>query len=436
MFERICIILLLNILFYLKTFRYKYVSDDLTAFQKKKTYTNKWIRIFDQLRGTTKYDLQQDHLITLFFHSLVCVFIYITFGQSDISFLASLLFAFNPVNNQGSVWMSGRGYVLSALFILMAISIPYLGPLFLAGAVYYNLGFVASIVVFASKHWWIGLTLPLLWYWRRKQFESNVVSKFKQETFGEDKKINIGKVIVTVKTFGYYLVHALFPIRTTFYHAFMQSMAGSQKDKAYKIDKYFYIGIICITSIFIYWFTHPWNMTSFALFWWCIFLGPFLNFFRMSQEIAERYAYAPSIGLMYVLATIINPYPILGAIFITMYATKMWFYMEAYRDDYYLCEYACFNSTDAWYAWHIRALKRWDTQSYREAAILWVMANLLSPKEFKVLVNLATVLKLNKQFAEAETYLKKAEENIPLGMETDSLKVISDHRKGECSILL
>lgn len=437
MFERICIILLANILFYLKTFNFKYCSDDLTAFQDKKPFKNKWHRLFLQLEGSGKYDVQQDHLITLLFHALTCVFIYITFGKNDISFLASFLFAFNPITNQGSVWMSGRSYVLSALFVLASISFPYLGPILLAGAVYYNIGFFASFIIVFSSAWWLIFFLVPLMAFHFKKMKAHVSSKMDQETVGEDKRIHIGKIVIAIKTFGFYLSHALIPTKTTFYHSFLQSMAGNEmmKKRAYAIEKYFFIGLVSLLAIFIYWIMTPWSMISFALLWWCIYIAPFLNIFRMNQEIAERYAYAPSIGLMYVLAVVIINHPILITFFITMYATRMWFFMECYKDDYFLTEMSCFSSSDSWYVWHTRAWQRFRNGSLREAAILWVMAKMISPKEFKVLVNLATVLKLNNQLKEAEEYLKLAEENIPIGMEEKSLELIRRHRKGECHII-
>lgn len=56
----------------------------------------------------------EDHALTSFIHALICVFIYLGFGKDNLSFIASLLFAFNPTNNQGSVWISGRAYALAA----------------------------------------------------------------------------------------------------------------------------------------------------------------------------------------------------------------------------------------------------------------------------------------------------------------------------------
>jgi len=119
-----------------------------------------------------------------------------------------------------------------------------------------------------------------------------------------------------------------------------------------------------------------------------------------------------------------------------MYATRNWFVINMYKDNYWLSEASCFFSPDSWFAWHVRGNARWEVQSYREASIMWVMAHMISPTEFKVLVNLATVLRSLKNNEEAERYLKIAEANIPLGQEIQASKLIADHRKGNCGILI
>ena len=81
-------------------------------------------------------------------------------------------------------------------------------------------------------------------------------------------------------------------------------------------------------------------------------------------------------------------------------------------------------------------MKRWDTQSFREAIILWTMARMISPKEFKVNLNLATALKLLKHEKESLEFLKVAEDNIPRGMEEVSTQLLNDWKKGNAVIVL
>jgi hypothetical protein len=67
---------------------------------------------------------------------------------------------------------------------------------------------------------------------------------------------------------------------------------------------------------------------------------------------------------------------------------------------------------------------------------MWVMAKLLDPKEFKILMNIAIVLKLLKKHEEAEHYLKLAEQNIIPGQEKQANELISQFKKGYGNLII
>jgi len=434
--ERIYIILLANILFFLKTLGYKYTSDDLPVWEESKKHTyGFWKRRYLQLTGAIRVTQQQDHFITMLIHALVCVFIYTAFGSNDVSFLASFLFMVNPINNQGSVWISGRGYALPPLLVLMTMTFPILAPLTVGALMYFNIGFVIANIL---PLWSMSLLPFVIIYgiWYTRKIKHDLKQKAEKEMFAEDKKIHWTKIILVIKTFSFYTIHALIPIKTTFYHSYMQSMAGSGKAKAYRLDRFFFLGLPIIAGFMWKICFTPWDLVSFGLVWWVVGLAPFLNAFRVSQEIAERYAYTPLVGLMLALAIVIQGHPMLIAGFIMMYATKLWFWMDSYQDDFYLVETSCINSPDAWFVWHVRALKRWDVQSNKEAMIMWTMAKMLSPNEFKVLFNLATMLQIHNNPAEALEFLNEAQRNIPEGQEEQSAHLIKEWKEGKCAVLI
>ena len=430
MFEKICIILLANLIFYCKTIKYGYCSDDIPSSQRPKD-KNKWLHAFWTLEGNQKSTPEIDHAITMLLHTLVCIGIYLGFGHNGVSFLASLLFAFNPINNQGAVWISGRGYVLSALGMVWALALPMeMGGLMLLGATYSNAGFLMPVVLIGSSHPFLLIFMPLVWLYHWKFFKKNVGDKMKMEVFTEDKHIHPKKFILALKTFGFYLSHSLIPIKTTFYHSLLESIAGSRVAKAYTLCKFFWFGLFSICAMIFYVCTHKWDMVCFGMLWWCVGIAPFCNFYRMQQEIGERYAYLANVGLMVVLASFIYHYGYLVGFFMAMYATKMWFYVEAYKDDFWLIEYARLNSPDSWFAWHISAMKRLEKKSHNEALIFWVIAKSISPKEFKILYNIAVMLVMLNNRPEALRFLAEAEANIPRGQEESGGKLVSQFREG------
>ena len=101
--EKVCIILLANFIFYAKTVKFGYVSDDIAATTRNYP-SNIWHHIIWILEGKLKCVRKGkqhpdiDHAVTIMFHALVCVGIYMVFGRNDISFMAALLFSFNPIN--------------------------------------------------------------------------------------------------------------------------------------------------------------------------------------------------------------------------------------------------------------------------------------------------------------------------------------------------
>ena len=438
MFSKIIIILAVNILLYAKTLKLGYVSDDLPTFKNPPVMKTKWDKIFRWVMGQYKSCPKYDHLLTTIIHAVISAFIYLAFGANHISYIAAMLFSCNPANNQVSIWISGRGYALTALILLSAMSIPYVAPAILLMIGYFNVGYFAPLALIGSTKYQLLWMLPVIWWTWRRKFKKDFLLKIGVETVVEDSKIHLKKLILAIKTMGFYLTLCLIPFRLTFYHSFLQSCAGNDimKKRAYSFDKFFWFGMTAIGVFVWLWITQGWSITTYGMFWFFVSIAPFSNFRRFQQEIADRYMYLPNIGLMIALASLIHTYPILIVLFMTMYISRLIPIMHMYTDDYWLVEMCVNEDPGAWYAWHIRGFKRWDNKSYREALTMWVMAKLLDPKEFKILFNISIVLRLLKQYAEADAYLKMAEDNIIEGQEEAAKALIAEYRSGRARMLL
>ena len=447
-------IIIVNFALYFRTLRFKFVSDDFAVYKKPPVFKNRfhkrWLQFIGAAKLTGRSILfrkgkiqviqteEQEHLIAILIHALVCCMIYVAFGSSQISFIAALLYSTNPVNNQGTIWPGGRGYVLPILCILVSLAWPWASIVALAFCSWFTVGFLAPLCLLGSPKWYLIGVMVLVWAIHARKFITAVKSKAGSESFAEDRlSFHPKKFVLAIKTFGFYTALCIFPFRITFYHNFLQSAAGSLKNKAYTPwDKYFWIGVAVLSGIVAYWINVPWNTLSWALFAWVITIAPFCNFVRANQEIAERFAALPNVFLMYAFAQVIHSFPVLISAVIAFYATRAYYTIQMYRDEYFITECAVIEDPHAWWAWHCRAMKRWDTQSYKEALILWVMARMISPREFKVLMNIATCLRLLKNNKEADVFLKMAEENIVAGQEKDSMQFINDHKNGKLPILL
>lgn len=455
--NHISLIVLVNLILYIKTLRFRFVSDDFSVWKNPPVAKNPlhklWLQATGQMKIYAKSVLfvrshgknymaiarkeELEHLFAILLHIAICVAMYLAFGASWVSFVAAMLYSVNPVNNQGTIWPSGRGYVYPILFWLLATILPvYLAPLSLLASCWYTAGFLPPLALIGSPWWYLLGFMPIVWWLHSKKFTKAVQNKQNMETFDEDKIVHPKKLILGVKTFGFYLFLCVIPFRITFYHNFLQSSAGSMKHKNYTLCRYFWLGLTAIATWVYFAITAPWNPLLWATLAFFIVIVPFCNIVRANQEIAERFAAFPNVFLMYALAQVIATYPSIFTAFLAFYATRTFYTLKMYQDEYYITEVAICEDEQAWWAWHCRAMKRWDTQSYKEALILWVRANMISPNEFKLLINIATCLRLLGNNEEADAYVNKAEANMVAGQEASAREFIEQHRKGKLPILL
>ena len=143
-------IIVINLALYIKTLRFRFVSDDFSCWKNPPVAKNAWHKLWLQITGQMKIYAksiqfiytnkklfmaivrkeEMEHLLTLLIHIGICVTIYFTFGVSWISFVAAMLYSTNPVNNQGTIWPSGRGYAFPILFLVLSMAdgqiVPYL----------------------------------------------------------------------------------------------------------------------------------------------------------------------------------------------------------------------------------------------------------------------------------------------------------------------
>ena len=119
--DKILLIILVNLVFFFKTLRYGFVSDDEFRVQETKKDIINPVNIIKSLFGKVILNSEVEHLLSLLVHTVTCIMIYFAFGMNSISLMASLLFAVNPATYQGGIWISGRGYALSTIAILLAM---------------------------------------------------------------------------------------------------------------------------------------------------------------------------------------------------------------------------------------------------------------------------------------------------------------------------
>lgn len=431
MVERIGIIVVVSLVMFFRTLRLKYVSDDVVVARTAPKPRNTWHRLILQLTGNGHYHPEEAHLLTTLLHTAVCVFIYLGLGKSDVSFLAALLFCVNPRNNQGSIWISGRvNYVIPTLMFVVSLSIPFVAPVALWFATRSATAFLTPIGFLGSSQWWLILIALGCWVVNLKYFKRQVKGKMEAESVNLDKEVSFKKLIIAVKTYGFYFFMCLVPDKLTFYHSFMQSAAGSgnelMKKRAYALDKIFWFGCLVLIGCPIYGLINGWNGVCWGVWWFSVSILPYLNIIRVQQEVAERYVYCANVGLMFALASVLINYPYLAVVFLSVYAVRLFYLIPAYRDDYWIKENCVREDPLCWFAWHMRAVHRWEIGSRHEALTNWVMAKLISPQEFKIWANLASVMRVIGKVKDSDACIAEARKCIIKGQEEESEKILRD----------
>jgi len=302
----ILIIIGVSLLFYWRTIKYGYVSDDVLVKASSKPTGKFWVDLWSEFRGVCYFNAKREHAISLTIHTINSVLVYLAFGANNISFWAAILWCINPANNQCAIWLSGKAYSMSVLLILLGV---WLKPFIPAYFYVYHWGIngiVYPLVYFNMHPHWLIFLFPLYFIVRKKILRDIKIVKSDAATT-RMKKITPEKFVLGIKTFSYYVAITLIPIRLGMYHDFGYVYGLTKEDCASvtKLDAHFWLGLILCLA-FGWLMLSNWNNgIGLGLWWWCVFISMWCNLVVIQQFIAERYLYAASIGLMYSLSCII-----------------------------------------------------------------------------------------------------------------------------------
>ncbi len=329
------IILITTLFFYRRTVHYGYVIDDIQVATHPRT-GKFWKDLWYQIRGHAYFDARREHTMTLLIHTINCMLVYKAFGSNNVSFLAAMLWAVNPVNNQASVWLSGKVYSIATTFILLGWWIKPLFPILYFPAFYFSLNGVLTplLFLFVSPHIFVGL-LPILMFKFKKRLVQEPERRYKQGS-PLMRELRPRKLIICLKTLGYYFRLCLFPFKLGMCHKYLHEygLTKHETEKMYNLDKYFWIGIsiLILLGVGLY---NRWEMLG--LLWFVLLTAQWCNLLVLNHPICERYVYLSGIGLMLMLAKVLLAVPfglyVAVAIF-TFYASKLWFFLPAYKTNY------------------------------------------------------------------------------------------------------
>jgi len=442
---KILIIIAVNLAFFTRTIWYGYVSDDCMASgAKEPIFKNKlhyfWIHFIGLRFANSKFT----HSLNLIVHTATCVLVYLVmlklFHMQSIAFLTALFCSINPVNTQGgSVWIAGKLYASSAMFTLLMFLLPYISPLFYLFSIqFFTVSAIPSPLLFIpTKLWYLSFLLPIgIIVLRKKIVAQQFLIKADTAT-PVMKEFKPYKIILFLKTFAYYTLLAIWPMRLGHYHQFLYEWGVSEQDNkdGRSLDLYFWIGLLLAPAMATVMFLNWRNPLGFGIWWWFVAITPWCNIITIQMCVAERYVYLPAIGLMLSLAYVISLLPapynyVLATAFLSFYATKLWIHTPAYKDERALAFRNHFDFPDFYYPYSWIGMFYKDQGRRYEALGWWTDALDRRPLDFKVLFNLSHMMGELGYLKEANELLEKVKKSlIPNGLEKNLLAMIENRQK-------
>ena len=414
----ILLIILINLLFYWRTLQYEGICDDIPVFNKDVQIPKGRFNFFwAHLHGHKYVSWKLAHCQTLGLHTINCILIYIAFHNPWVA----LLFAVNPVNNQCSIWVSGKGYSQSTMCALLMWIFPYYSIIPYLYATYFcgPAALLFPLMFLFTPYKWLAL-LVLLGIYREHSyiFSKKEDSKFNTESNDELKIIKLRKIIVALKSLGYYFVNTIITLRLGFYHKylFLHGVSKETNKYSYRIDKYFFIGIaLVLTTVYT---------RNIGLIWFCLTIAQWCNVISFNQTITNRYIYLPNIGLTLFVSSLLLLYTPLAYMLFVYYAVLLIKFHIFYKSEYWSIEYACFEQPEFFYPWQNRAVHCFQNVNYHGALNNMIKCNELRPNDWKITYNLCQIYMLLGNLQACKDWYKKAQECTIDGREEQIKKLM------------
>lgn len=440
-------------LLYGRLINYGEVVDDTPAFDRRRTWKDagKWWpprRTIWKLHGSaTVKSIKWDRVITIGIHALACLMVYFTFGRDKTSWMAAMLFAVHPVNNQVSCWLNGKRYGINTILVCLMWMLGAWGVVVWCLTPLFQISALPALFLYFWKGWgWPLLLLPIAYFigwnkdggflprWFRGRLK-NVNSKVFVE-------LSARKWIIYFKSFGFYVRQYLWPRNIFMWHSFLEEygMTKEETEKSFKMDRDFYFGVLAFVSFIVLIILNRGNVAGFGLFWWVLFISVFCNFVTITQTIAERYTYLPGVGLMVAVAYYLDIPSF--CLLVAWYASKMDAWMYIYRSMYfYLKHHMLLNpkSPRGWvfYTDHFIKTACLEKEAETEGSKAHRMMSLVnalvylsqaivhSPNNCRLHLSLSVVYLHMGNYFLSRTHLEKAKKNIVLDYEKPLMETIT-----------
>lgn len=353
-------------------------------------------------------NLKIEHGFTIALHTAICFMIYAVLGHNTTSFVAALLYAVNPVNMQTSVWLNGRRYAVNILLMLAMLGLGAWGLPFYAITPMLQVNVIFAPVLLG---WWgVLVSLAMIALAWPRFIKPAVDGRLKSLSSKDMREFTPKRLIIIVKTFGFYIARMLLPGRAMMVHPFLTDWGLTEygNKNAYRFDLWFVFGSACLAAVpFGLWFLTGPERWYFAFM--VIATLQVSNVLPLVQTSADRYTNAANVFMMYFAAKVLGP--VLAMPLFAYYATMTWQSLPLFKDIYGYYDYQLFYFPQDTIVRKFKInwlLKSQDVMGAWEHIKVGLIHN---PKDFSMLYLAAICMAQmgdNKSF---KHYIDRAEEN-------------------------
>jgi hypothetical protein len=430
-------IIFLTFAVYWRTFKFTIVNDDIRHYNeiknglfKRHTKIIPFIKTRLYGGGTFGLNTKIDHIFQTSLHALICVLMYVAFkpiAGEKVACLAALLYCVNPVNNQTSIWLNGRRYAINIILVLAMLCIGKAGLILYPLTALFQINALFAPLMFG----WIGiLVIPVCMAIGWKEMSRKYKERMIRITNDEHKTFRPRRLIVSVKTFGFYFWKMIFPGQTLVVYPdlYYWGISSEGNKKAYALDLSLFLGIIALSlalagALFfkgqLFWL---WTFMIVSTLQWC-------NFQMSTQIIADRYVSLPNVFMMFFVAYLSNQFipqyslVIFAALF-AYYITNLKITMKMYPDVRHFWDYHNFFSPKN------VLVREWQANWYlstKDPMAAWPIVKRgleLNPNDFRMLLLASTISRIFGDDKMSLQYLARAEEHCYIGHEA----VLKDYK--------
>lgn len=296
----------------------------------------------------------RSHFLSIVLFNITAIVAYIALSPiigSKLAILSIIILIVHPCSTQGVAWISGLAYPLSLLWIsLQVILMQYfyshqsLNNAIWVIPVFCLIQWLAIHAIFATTAMTFALLL-FLGYWHFavlafvisavmcldeiRKIVSLRVSEFKKQHMEASTVFHWRKFIVAMKTFGYYIMHSVYPARMGLYHTW-----GFHYEKKIELaDWRFWFGFGSFVTLTCIFFNTDLTILKLAILWYVIFSTGFWNWITAQQFVTERYIMVANLGLGILISFLTQNHFYIYSFIVGAYLVRTWMHLPTYDNE-------------------------------------------------------------------------------------------------------